>query len=209
MAHHESWVPPGRFLDNCMFLFGWHQSRCAGIKIKPLRNISFGTFWKKPKSTILHLILHSEFIRQVKNIFWKHIWMPDIISFHLIGHTVYFDEENFFCRKLVTVPNKAGYTANTSRGRSGRGGISCFRTFSTRWPLRTNRPTNWRLDKASYGVATPRRKRQKFYFFTKIHSATYQMKGNHLLSKILLTKILHLPSKSVCICSLNAWWNIF
>ena len=35
--------------------------------------------------------------------------------------------------------NKAGYTANTSRGWLGRGKNAHFRTFSTRSPLRTNR----------------------------------------------------------------------
>ena len=43
-------------------------------------------------------------------------------------------------------PNKAGYTANTSRGRVGRGGNACFPTFR----LVRDGPTNRRTDKASY-----------------------------------------------------------
>ena len=44
---HETWEPPGRFLDNCMLLFNFVQSWNAGIMIQPFKNISSGTFWKK------------------------------------------------------------------------------------------------------------------------------------------------------------------
>ena len=47
--------------------------------------------------------------------------------------------------------NKAGYTANTSHGRVGRGGNASFPTFRL---VLTNGPT----DKASYRVACPRLK---------------------------------------------------
>ena len=40
-----------------------------------------------------------------------------------------------------TLVNKAGYTANTSRRRVGRGGNVCFRTLSTRSPW-TDQPTD-------------------------------------------------------------------
>ena len=39
-------------------------------------------------------------------------------------------------------PNKAGYTANTSRGRVGRGGNACFPTFRLERDGPTNQPTN-------------------------------------------------------------------
>ena len=58
--------------------------------------------------------------------------------------------------------NKAGYTANTSRGRVGRGGNACFPTFRLDHHGPTNRPTDQRTDgrtdKASYRVACPRLK---------------------------------------------------
>ena len=47
--HCGSWEPPGRFLDNCKFLFSLVQSSHAGIKIQPLKNISSSPFWKKSK----------------------------------------------------------------------------------------------------------------------------------------------------------------
>ena len=63
--------------------------------------------------------------------------------------------------------NKAGYTANTSRGRVGRGGNECFPTFRLKRDGRTdrptdrptNQPTDGRTDKASYRVASPRLKK--------------------------------------------------
>ena len=54
--------------------------------------------------------------------------------------------------------NKAGYTANTSRGRVGRGGNARFHTFQLDHHGPTNRPTNGRTDRASYRVAYPRLK---------------------------------------------------
>ena len=50
--------------------------------------------------------------------------------------------------------NKAGYMANTSRGRVGRDGNACFPTFRLERNGLTDRPT----DKASYRVASPRLK---------------------------------------------------
>ena len=55
--------------------------------------------------------------------------------------------------------NKAGYTANTSRGRVGRGGNACFHTFRLERDGPTDRPTDGRMDKASYRVACPQLKR--------------------------------------------------
>ena len=60
--------------------------------------------------------------------------------------------------------NKAGYTANTSRGLMGRGGNACFPLFDSSVTDRptnqpTNRPTDGRTDKASYRVACPRLKK--------------------------------------------------
>ena len=65
--------------------------------------------------------------------------------------------------KMREKENKAGYTANTSRGRVGRGGNARFHTFKldhhgpTNQP--TDRPTDRRTDKASYRVASPRLKK--------------------------------------------------
>ena len=69
--------------------------------------------------------------------------------------------------------NKAGYTANTSRGRVGRGGNAGFSTFrlvltngpTDQWTNGpTDRRTNGRMDKASYRVAIPRLKSGKTIF---------------------------------------------
>ena len=59
--------------------------------------------------------------------------------------------------------NNAGYTANTSRGRVGRGGNAHFRTLNsitTDQPTDrpTDRPTDGWTDKASYRVTSPRLK---------------------------------------------------
>ena len=48
-GHYASWEPPGRFLDHCKFFFCFVQFRGAGTQIKPLKNISSGTFWKNSK----------------------------------------------------------------------------------------------------------------------------------------------------------------
>ena len=53
--------------------------------------------------------------------------------------------------------NKAGYTANTSRGRVGRGGNARFCTFE----LDHYQRTDGRTDKASYRVASPRIRKEK------------------------------------------------
>ena len=42
--------------------------------------------------------------------------------------------------------NKAGYTANTSRGRVGRGGNACFHTFQLDHHGPTNQPTDQPTD---------------------------------------------------------------
>ena len=75
--------------------------------------------------------------------------------------------------KMRVKENKAGYTANTSRGRVGRGGNACFPTFRLERDGPTDQPTNQptnqptdgrtdgRTDKASYRVACPRLKRTK------------------------------------------------
>ena len=54
--------------------------------------------------------------------------------------------------------NKAGSTANTSRGRMGRGGNACFPTFRLERDGPTDRPTDRPTDKASYRVACPQLK---------------------------------------------------
>ena len=55
--------------------------------------------------------------------------------------------------------NKGGYTANTSRGRVGRGRNARFHTFKLDHHGPTNQPTDGRTDKASYRVASPRLKK--------------------------------------------------
>ena len=42
--------------------------------------------------------------------------------------------------------NKAGYTANISRGRVGRGGNACFPTFRLERDGATDQPTDGRTD---------------------------------------------------------------
>ena len=58
--------------------------------------------------------------------------------------------------------NKAGYTANTSRGRVGKAEMRVFALSQLDHHGPTNRPTNGRTDgrtdKASYRVASPRLK---------------------------------------------------
>ena len=61
---------------------------------------------------------------------------------------------------LAFYGNKAGYTANTSRGRVGRGGNARFPTFRLERDGPTDGPTDRRTDKASYRVASPRLKTQ-------------------------------------------------
>ena len=65
---------------------------------------------------------------------------------------------------LSSNSNKAGYTANTSRGQVGRGGNAGFSTFRL---VLTNGPTDRRMDgrtdKASYRVARPRLKKEKLH----------------------------------------------
>ena len=63
--------------------------------------------------------------------------------------------------------NKAGYTANTSRGRVGRGEDARFHTFKLDQHGPTDRRTNGRTDKASYRVACPQLKRVTFLFIGK------------------------------------------
>ena len=70
------------------------------------------------------------------------------------------------CRVMLHMTNKAGYTANTSCGRVGRGGNARFHTLQLDHHGRTNRPTDGRTDeptdgrtdKASYRVACPQLK---------------------------------------------------
>ena len=54
--------------------------------------------------------------------------------------------------------NKAGYTANTSCGRVGRGGNAGFHNFQLDHHERTDGRTDGRTDKASYRVACPQLK---------------------------------------------------
>ena len=53
--------------------------------------------------------------------------------------------------------NKAGYTANTSCARVGRGGNARFNTFQL---VHHDRRTDWRMDKATYRVAYPQLKEE-------------------------------------------------
>ena len=54
---------------------------------------------------------------------------------------------------------KAGYTANSSCGRVGRGGIARFHTFRlVLMDGRMDGPTDGRTDKGSYRVACPQLK---------------------------------------------------
>ena len=48
--------------------------------------------------------------------------------------------------KETNTENKAGYTANTSRGRMGRGGNACFPTFRLERDGPTDQPTNQPTD---------------------------------------------------------------
>ena len=57
--------------------------------------------------------------------------------------------------------NKAGYTANTSCGRVGRGGNAHFHTFQLDHHGPTDGPTDGRTEKASYRVACPQLKRKR------------------------------------------------
>ena len=59
---------------------------------------------------------------------------------------------------LLFLTNTAGYTANTSCGRVGRGGKARFHTFRL---VVTDQWTDQRTDKASYRVACPHLKTQK------------------------------------------------
>ena len=58
----------------------------------------------------------------------------------LLGGTVIVSDGYAF-QKCI---NKAGYTANTSRGRVGRGGITCFPTFRLECDGPTDGPTDGR-----------------------------------------------------------------
>ena len=51
--------------------------------------------------------------------------------------------------------NKAGYTANTSRGRVGRGGNACFPTFRLERDGPTNQPTNRPTNRRTDGRTKP------------------------------------------------------
>ena len=84
--------------------------------------------------------------------------------------------EETWCPLLLCFDNKAGYAANTSRGRVGRGGNACFPTFQLErdgpTDRRTDRPTDGRTDKASYRVASLRLKSmcpRNFYSVSKDH----------------------------------------
>ena len=48
---------------------------------------------KNQKLIIFHPILHQDFRGLLENIFRWHIWIPDEISFRLIGCTIYFSKE--------------------------------------------------------------------------------------------------------------------
>ena len=47
-------------------------------------------FEKNPKLIIFHSMLHLDFRGLLENLFRLHIWIPDEISFCLIGRTIYF-----------------------------------------------------------------------------------------------------------------------
>ena len=57
--------------------------------------------------------------------------------------------------KEKTYKNKAGYTANTSRGRVGMGGNACFPTFRLERDGPTNQPTNRPTNRRTDGRTKP------------------------------------------------------
>ena len=62
------------------------------------------------------------------------------------GPTNWFDHQRLNVLIELRSCNKAGYTANTSRGRVGRGGYARFHTFQLDHHGPTNRPTDQRTD---------------------------------------------------------------
>ena len=72
--------------------------------------------------------------------------------------TLNFSDEWSYIPHYIPTLNKAGYTANISRGWVGRGGNVRFPTFRL---VSTDRPTDGRMDKASYRVACPQLKRKR------------------------------------------------
>ena len=71
------------------------------------------------------------------------------------------DERTAADKRRTKARNKAGYTANTSRGRVGRGGNVCFHTFQLDHHGPTDGRTNGQTDKASYRVACPQLKKEE------------------------------------------------
>ena len=60
--------------------------------------------------------------------------------------------------------NKAGYTANTSRGRVGRGGNACFPTFRIERDGPTDRPTDGRTKPLMESLVRDKKKYPKLIF---------------------------------------------
>merc|ERR1712074_228280 len=106
--------------------------------------------------------------------FMLNLLPPEYLQGQILGHyvtTLYPMEclkANFICFTVTSElcsDNKAGYTANTSCGRVGRGGYTSFPTFQLvrygRTDGRTDGQMDGRTDKASYRVACPQLKRKK------------------------------------------------
>ena len=72
-----------------LWIFCLVNFRMDFLKKYPLqRDLSCGAFCKKSKIDIFHLILHLEILGLLEDLFRWHIWIPDEISFHLIGRTI-------------------------------------------------------------------------------------------------------------------------
>ena len=87
----------------------------------------------------------------------------------------------------------------TSYGRVGRGGYARFPTFRLS-PLRTNRPTNQRIDKASYRVVCPQLKillkSQATYIDTRCQITVFSKRVNQNHTKpTMMIRRLRLESQ--------------
>ena len=91
--------------------------------------------------------------------------------------------------------NEAGYTANTSCGRVGRGGNARFHTFQLDHHGPTDRRTDGPTDKASYRVACPRLKREILLLFSVISLLLHSSPVWGLLPYSLKPAVVVLRSK--------------
>ena len=112
--------------------------------------------------------------------------------------------------------NKAGYTANTSCGRVGRGGNARFHTFRLVYTDRRtdgpmDRRTNWRTDKASYRVACPQLKTNGL---THVDTMRYfrgvTVKHCHIFAILLAEKMIFRStcSRTSPMSKCEGWWQL-